>query len=142
MVGYRRIMFPLDLSPAAPAVARHVATMAAKFAAEVHVVYVVPFYEGPTFASYERVMDEIKQTATQTMDEFTAKHLQEVKQLKTRVLVGHTGRQLLDYAAQNDISLIIMGTHGRSGVGRLFFGSVAQRVVQSSPVPVMTVHPV
>jgi nucleotide-binding universal stress UspA family protein len=40
------------------------------------------------------------------------------------------------------MNLIIMGTHGRSGLGVVFFGSVAQRVVQASTIPVLTVHPV
>jgi nucleotide-binding universal stress UspA family protein len=61
--------------------------------------------------------------------------------MKTKVLVGHSGRRILRYIENHDISLVVMGTHGRSGLGTVFFGSVAQRVVQSAKVPVLTVHP-
>ena len=141
MIDYPRILFPLDLSDAAPKVAEHVASMAAQYGSEVHVVNVIPTYHGHTFPSYDQVMDEIKDRTAKTIGEFIAEHLPEVSETVIHVVVGHTGRRLLAYMAEHDISLVIMGTHGRSGVGKLFFGSVAQRVVQSSPVPVMTVHP-
>lgn len=142
MIDYPRILFPLYLSDAAPKVAEHVASMAAKYGSEVHVVNVIPTYHGHTFPSYDQVMAEIRERTTKTIEEFIAEHLPEVNKTVTHVVVGHTGRRILAYVDQHDISLVIMGTHGHSGVGKLFFGSVAQRVVQSSPVPVMTVHPV
>jgi nucleotide-binding universal stress UspA family protein len=56
------------------------------------------------------------------------------------VNVGDPLRQLVDYAASESVDLIVMGTHGRSGVAHLFLGSVAERVVRTAPCPVLTVR--
>lgn len=142
MVNYSKILFPVDLSDTAPAVAEHVAALAEKFSAEVHAVHVVPAYEGPVFPSYQEVMNEIQDAAEQDLGIFVSGNLPKTLKVIQHIVVGHTSRRLLNYVAKHDISLVVMGTHGRSGMGKLFFGSVAQRVVQNCPVPVLTVNPV
>lgn len=142
MIDYSKILFPLDLSPVSPVVAKHVLSVAQKYQAQIHVLNVVPTYDGPTFSSYNLVMDEIKQNTTEAMEKFCKEHLPGLEDIVIHVSTGHTSRQILGYARRQEIDLVIMGTHGRSGLGAVFFGSVAQRVVQSSTIPVMTVHPV
>ena len=142
MITYPRILFPVDLSKESQLVAEHVATMIDKFGSELHMVHVVSRYEGPTLSSVTNVMDQITHNVRLEIDKFVKRHFPDVKQMKTEVLIGHSGRQILNYIERKNISLVIMGTHGRSGLGTVFFGSVAQRVVQSSKVPVLTVHPV
>ena len=65
--------------------------------------------------------------------------------VQTIVIEGKPGQQaadvILDYAVNNDADLIIMSTHGRSGISRWAFGSVAEKVVRHSTVPVLTVTP-
>jgi len=56
------------------------------------------------------------------------------------VLFGSVIDQLMDYTTNHEVDLIIIATHGRSGVSRLFLGSVADRVLRASPVPVLVVH--
>lgn len=142
MINYTKILFPLDLSPVSPCIAKHVASVVEKYGAELHVLNVVPAYDGPTFASYNLVMDEIKQNTKAAMDKFCKENFPGLEGIVVHVSAGHTGRQVLKYAEKNGMDLIIMGTHGRSGLGVVFFGSVAQRVVQASTIPVLTVHPV
>lgn len=141
MITYPKILFPLDLSPESHVIAEHVASMVGKFGAELHIVNVVPRYEGPAFSSMDDVRSEIKHNVLQEIAKFTEKHFSQVESVEAKVLTGHNGRQILAYIDKHDISLVVMGTHGRSGLGSVFFGSVAQRVVQSAKVPVMTVHP-
>ncbi len=57
------------------------------------------------------------------------------------VASGHPAAEILNLAALRSIDLIVMGTHGRSGVKHLLLGSVAERVVRESPAPVLTIHP-
>ncbi len=57
------------------------------------------------------------------------------------VASGNAAPEILNLAAEQHIDLIVMGTHGRKGVSHFFLGSVAQRVVRESPVPVLTIHP-
>lgn len=142
MINYSNILFPLDLSPVAPVIARHVASLVEKYGARLHVLNVVPTYDGPVFATYHQVMDEIKKNTLEAMENFCQENFTGLKDMVLHVSTGHTGRQILHYAGANGIDLIVMGTHGRSGLGAVFFGSVAQRVVQASTIPVLTVHPV
>jgi universal stress protein A len=59
----------------------------------------------------------------------------------TFVASGNAAPEILNLAAKRHIDLIVMGTHGRTGVKHFLLGSVAERVVRESPVPVLTVHP-
>lgn len=142
MITYPRILFPVDLSKQSRVVAKHVAAMMDKFGSELHIIHVIARFESPTFSSVSDVMDQIKDNALKEIDAFSAAHFPNVTQIKSKVLIGHSGRQILSYIEKQNISLVVMGTHGRSGLGTVFFGSVAQRVVQNAKVPVMTVHPV
>lgn len=58
------------------------------------------------------------------------------------VLAGAADEAITEAAKDNDADLVIMGTHGRKGVSRLFLGSVASRVIATAPCPVMTIHAV
>jgi nucleotide-binding universal stress UspA family protein len=55
--------------------------------------------------------------------------------------LGDAAEEILKYVRSEGIDLIIMGTHGRKGLEKIVFGSVAERVVQKSPVPVLTINP-
>lgn len=57
------------------------------------------------------------------------------------VASGNAAHEILKLAAEHKIDLIVMGTHGRTGVKHFLLGSVAERVVRESPVPVLTIHP-
>ena len=61
--------------------------------------------------------------------------------LETRVLMGSPAEKILELAKQENIDLIIMGAHGRKGLERVFFGSVADKVVTGALCPVTTIHP-
>jgi nucleotide-binding universal stress UspA family protein len=58
----------------------------------------------------------------------------------TEVLFGHNAKTIAEYAAMRNIDLIVMGTHGRTGVAHLLLGSVAERLVRMAPCPVFTVR--
>jgi nucleotide-binding universal stress UspA family protein len=60
--------------------------------------------------------------------------------VETRVMEGSPSRKIVRYAEQERCDLIIMGTHGRGGIDRLLLGSVAEQVVRSSDVPVLTMR--
>ena len=62
--------------------------------------------------------------------------------VQTEVCEGHVAEAILDYADSKHADLIAMSTHGRSGLGRLLMGSVAEKVMHSTKVPVLLVHPV
>ncbi len=57
------------------------------------------------------------------------------------VATGNAAPEILNLTAEQDIDLLVMGTHGRTGLKHFLLGSVAERVVRESPVPVLTIHP-
>jgi nucleotide-binding universal stress UspA family protein len=61
--------------------------------------------------------------------------------VKSVVVEGKAADEILDYAKKNDVDLIVMSTHGRSGVSRFFFGSVAEKVARHSTAPVLLISP-
>ncbi len=65
----------------------------------------------------------------------------EFPKLETRVEVGSPAEKILELAKKEKIDMIIMGAHGRKGMDRVIFGSVADKVVTSAPCPVLTIHP-
>jgi nucleotide-binding universal stress UspA family protein len=60
--------------------------------------------------------------------------------IETHLIEGSPSREIVDFAVEQNCDLIVMGTHGRGGIDRLLLGSVAERVVRGSPVPVLTVR--
>jgi nucleotide-binding universal stress UspA family protein len=61
--------------------------------------------------------------------------------VETVVVDGRAAEEILDYAKNNKVDLIVMTTHGKSGISRWFFGSVAQKVLQHSPIPILLIAP-
>ena len=59
---------------------------------------------------------------------------------QTATVLGHPVTEILRYAADQKVNLIVMGTHGRGPLGHMIMGSVAERVVRRAPCPVLTVH--
>ncbi len=148
LVDTRRILCPVDLSAVfSPELLDHAKTVGNKFSAELHLLYVVrsttSYYGGDYIPSphMEEVQTEVTAEAKANLDEFAANYMGDYPALATAVASGHTARQILKYVAENDISMVVMGTHGRRGLDKVVFGSVAQRVVQSATVPVLTLNP-
>ena len=74
------------------------------------------------------------------MTDFVTEHFPEV-QVKAEVVVGYAAEEILSLAENEDADLIVMGTHGRKGIDRILFGSVAEKVVKNSSRPVLTIRP-
>ncbi len=143
MEGYKKILFPTDLSEESKSIANHVKLMAEKFGSEITVVYVASvmhYYSSlevpPTgLAHFET---EIVSAAKSQMETFAAEVFKDMN-IKTEVFAGNPADEIVEYAEKNGNDLIIMG-HSRAGLERVLLGSVAHRIVKLSPVPVMIVR--
>lgn len=144
--AFKKIMFPVDLSPASPRLAPYVALMARRFDAELHLVFVarelshfrginVPF---PVIANLEEALAKGAETG---LEKFRDKHFPGPAKVSVAVLSGDISESLVGYACENHVDLIIMGTHGRKGLERILLGSVAERVLKAAPMPVMVINP-
>jgi len=74
------------------------------------------------------------------MQQFVTENFEGVD-AKAEVVVGYAAEEIISIAEKEGADMIIMGTHGRKGIDRILFGSVAEKVVKNSPVPVLTIRP-
>lgn len=147
MVPIRRILFPTDFSEHAEYAWPYALEFAQEFGAEVHLLHVVahPPRVSEAYAMHfdaEKFTEALTHEASATLErlEKTAKDRNVVSQ--TAVRIGVDFHEIIDYARTNRIDLIVMATHGRTGLAHALVGSVAEKVVRKAPCPVLTIkHP-
>jgi nucleotide-binding universal stress UspA family protein len=145
MSMFSKILCPVDFSESSADIAKTAREFALKFNAEILVVYVAPsmiqyeIFDLPA-ASLPQLVGDIVTGAEKTMTEFVAKHFPDVK-ATGKVVSGDAAEAIVTLAQAEKADIIIMSTHGRQGLNRLLFGSVAEKVVKTSAVPVMTIRP-
>jgi nucleotide-binding universal stress UspA family protein len=145
---YKHIMVPLDGSELAECVLPHVEAVAAGCnVTTVTLIMVIPplhMYGG----AETRISPEERKHLEEDSVEVSTAYLKEKAQwlkdkgvlAEVKVLLGNVLDQLVDYITENGVDLIIIATHGRSGVSRLFLGSVADRLLRHAPAPVLMVR--
>jgi len=144
----QRILCPVDLSECSHAALAHALILAKAGNSQLDVLHAfyVPENIQPHLlvwaATGPRPVQQIaEEQAKRDLDEFLARHGADIAQrIDLHVVHKDPTSAILDFAAEHGSSLIVMGTHGRTGAPRLFLGSVAERVVRRSPCPVLTVH--
>ncbi|MEW6267436.1 MAG: universal stress protein [Thermodesulfobacteriota bacterium] len=145
MKPVQKILFPADLSAASPRIVPWVKAMAERFDAEVIVLFVARVFGhysgmGVPYAFVTDFEAEIIKGARQSLDNFMNNHFKGVR-ARPELIRGYPAEEILNFAREESVDLIIIGTHGRKGLERILFGSVAEHVVKNSPVPVLTVNP-
>jgi nucleotide-binding universal stress UspA family protein len=146
MKEFKKILFPTDLSESTTRLIPFVKTMAKRFEAELHVLFVARVFQyftsiyvpHPSINTFEK---ELIEGAEKRMDEFKEEYLADLPAVKTSVILGDAAEKILEYAKNEDMDMIIMGTHGRKGLDRVIFGSVAEKVVKMAPVPLFIINP-
>ncbi len=91
-----------------------------------------------TTGTIDTVAIDLREQADATLRHFIAEACGGLR-VDRRVAVGHPFEQILEMAKRESADLIVMGTHGRTGLGHVMLGSVAERVVRLAPCPVLTV---
>lgn len=134
---YSRILVPTDGSKGSEVALEHAESLAEKYGAEVHLLYVADVRTQNTGNLIPNLMGELEQTGQEAVEEMKEK-LGDLN-IKTEVRRGIPHREINDYAGEEDIDLIVMGTHGRTGLDRVLLGSVTEKIVRTSKIPVMTV---
>ena len=145
MADIRKILCAVDFSDQSARVADHAATLARGLGAEVLCLYVAPSlsqyvgFKVPASA-IDDFVGEIVTGAEDTMNGFMADHFQDVE-ATAKVATGYAAEEILETAEQEGVDMIVMGTHGRRGIDRILFGSVAEKVVKTAKCAVVTVRP-
>ena len=149
MIQLRRILFPTDFSELSLHGLKYARSFVESFKSELHVLHVVDeAYQywmamGPNSLPIGPTPDEVVSGVKEELDKFVKKHLADVTPaLVFTIIVGRPFLEIIRYARDKEIDLIIIGTHGRGGLRNVLMGSVAEKVVRKAPCPVLTIrHP-
>ena len=136
---YDRILVPTDGSEGTRGAVEHAIDLALTDDATLHAVHVVDTTVGVD-DSVAGVFDALEDAGRSAIDDVVSQaKAAGVDTIEGAVAQGTPHRALLDYAAENGVDIVVMGTHGRTGVDRYLLGSVTEKVVRLSDVPVLTV---
>src|SRR5438552_2318936 len=134
---FKKILCAIDLDGSAPRALELAADMALQLKAELHVFHVVQMpMPAEGIPGFVQVCIEQQDRARASIADLVTKHLAEVPS-ESRVDVGDPGMLIIAAAEQLAADLVVMATHGRSGLSRLFLGSVAEKVMRGVRCPVL-----
>jgi nucleotide-binding universal stress UspA family protein len=139
----KQILVPVDFSECSRKALRYAVPMAKQFEAGLSLVYVVQlayaFGEfGPT--DYPAMEVDMKAEAERQLSELAAEEIGTVVPYTSRVRVGRPATEIVEAARELESDLIIIATHGHTGLKHVLLGSVAENVVRQAPCPVLTVR--
>jgi nucleotide-binding universal stress UspA family protein len=142
MIELKRILAPTDFSEYSSEAMGYACALAEKFESELHLLHVLEVHASstPVFAGGLALAPRVEESR-EAAEKALAK-LAGGREAVRATAEGPPFLEILRYAKDNEIDLIVMGTHGRAGLAHVLLGSVAERVARKAPCPVMTVrHP-
>ena len=147
MIKPKKILFPTDFSETSEEAAKYAVSYGKEFGAKVYVLHIVNeriISEGlnlPRLVSVADLEEEMTKEAKKRLQVLIPKEEAEGLDMETVIVRGEPFLEIIRFAKEKDIDLIIIGTHGRSGFEHIIFGSTAEKVVRKAPCPVLSVRP-
>jgi nucleotide-binding universal stress UspA family protein len=144
-LSVRNVLFATDFSSTSEAALPYAAAVCRRFGSTLHSVHVLSdtgllmMTGGIDYVSMGTLYEDAHTEAKEKLDQI-ADHLGGLPH-RNHVRHGQVWKGLADVIEANDVDLIVVGTHGRTGVGRLLLGSVAETILRHAPCPVLTVGP-
>lgn len=150
--AYARILVPTDGSDLALRELKEAVTLADLTGATIHVLYVVDDTKIAELATdsglddvrfdadVDRLFDRFEALGEHAIEDLRNVAAERGIELTTTIRTGIPDEAILSYVTENEIDLLVMGTHGRRGVKRYLLGSTTERVIRRAPVPVLTVR--
>jgi universal stress protein A len=139
----RNILCPVDFSPTADHAADYAVALAEQLGASVCFFHAweIPVYAMPegALAFGVDVTARVDEAMQKQLDAVVARYANRKLVLRGRVASGAPAFEICRYAVELQADLVVIGTHGRTGLAHVLIGSVAERVVRTSPVPVLAV---
>jgi nucleotide-binding universal stress UspA family protein len=139
---YETILLPTDGSDDMDVVVDEALTLARLCGAEVHTLHVVDdrAYQSVPEDAREQVRDTLAADAEDATHAVAQEAVERGVDVVRETRWGNPPAGIIAYAEENDIDIVVMGTHGRTGYERYLMGSVAEKVVRAAELPVLTVH--
>lgn len=139
----KRILVPVDFSAGSGLALREALAIARPNRAQLTLLSVVSpptFGDGSGGLDYARFVGEMAEDAGKELAKLAARVVRKAVPVKTLVRIGSPGREIADVAGDRNAGLIVISTHGRTGLRHVFLGSVAEHVVRHAPCPVLVIR--
>jgi len=145
-LGIKSILVPIDFSEHSKNALKYAIPLAEEFEATLHLVYVVEPTIYPADLGFGQVVlpgveDELRQKGAEELRSLIEREIGSRVKASSAVRTGNPHQEILAEAEEMDVNLIIVATHGHSGVEHMLFGSTADRIVHHAKCPVLTVRP-
>ena len=141
----KTVLVAIDFSDSSDQAFKTALFMAQKFSAKLVLVHVINepvdlrgFYV--PHISFDKLEEEITAGAEKMMEQFCRNHFQGFDNYESLIVPGIPDQESINTAQDQNADMIILGTHGRTGLDHVLFGSTAEKVVRKSPLPVLTVR--
>ncbi|MDA8424080.1 MAG: universal stress protein [Nitrospiraceae bacterium] len=141
----KTILFPTDFSNGARAAMDHAISLAKDYQAKLILLYViqdisVAEWYIPSSLSAADLVEDMQKSAQNEMDKWGEEVAPKVKNVEKMVVRGVPFVEIIRTAKEKNADLIVIGTHGRTGIDHMLFGSTAEKVVRKAACPVLTVR--
>lgn len=137
---YERVLVPTDGSEGVNYAVEHAVDIANTYRAELHALHVVNVSSLAAETNPRSVIDEFEDAGEEAVAEVANRAADAgVEDVTTDVVHGVPHETILEYIDDADIDLVVMGTHGRTGLDRYLLGSLTEKIVRTSDAPVLTV---
>jgi len=145
MIDIQHVLYTTDFSDYSKYALPYAVSMAQKYDATLHCIYVLepvntPVDFGWTQVNYAELEENHEEHARKNLKRLLHEEIPEELETVSAVLYGRSFKEIIDYARENAIGLIVMATHGLGGLSHILFGSTTEKVVRKSPCPVLTVR--
>jgi nucleotide-binding universal stress UspA family protein len=140
----KKILWPTDFSYSSEKALPYVTSLTQQYQAEIHVLYVIEdiahhesWYGDFNKAHVEKLMEHADKSAKKRLDQICSKYLEGCPLYIKHIAVGDPAQEILELITREKVDMVVMASHGQKGNFR--FGSVAEKVLKNSPVPVTTI---
>ncbi len=145
-IQIKKVLLPCDFSDCAAAAIPYASEIAAKFKAELHLLHTLETHVSgtPQFVmglALPRLVHESKPAAEKALAALLEPGRSAGLQVVYAAREGTPEAEIVSYAHDNQIDLIVLATHGRTGLSHIAMGSVAETIVRTAPCPVLTIRP-
>ena len=147
MITLRKIVVTTDLSDHSLSALEYAATFSLLYGAKLYLLHVEDVGPPPMYATHlpdfagEQFSAQATESARRDLDRFVSEKIAPDLNISPVVRIGNPVDEITRFAREEGIDIIVMATHGRTGLKHVLMGSVAEKVVRTSPVPVLTVKP-
>lgn len=145
MKTFRKILVPTDFSRLSYAAVNYAKPIAVRYGARLYIIHVVDNLPSTVMHTLDLDVDTVMRNAEERaraqLKNFVSSRLRGIKKVTPVVKLGEPHEEIVKFVKKGKVDLIVLATHGRTGLAHMLIGSVAEKVVRHSPVPVLTVKP-